>query len=368
MGRTELKNLQERLATLQTRGDEHRDMNLDGPLGLDIGTSHIVSVRHGGKSVVSAKELNAFFTVPNSRFARSILENNDLSFFERNGQYFIYGYPAEEFAKMFNAGTRRTIKEGLLCPHEDEGLTVIRACLSSLIGRPMGASKFLCYTVPGEPLSGTVSVTYHEALLRRLLSDMGYYPLPLNEGMAVVLSELEDADYTGIGISMGGGMCNVCFSYLSFPVVTFSIQVAGDYIDQAAGLSVGESPTKVKQIKENELNLLEEPKGRIHTALHIFYEEMIHRLLSSLREVLSRTNKIPSISRPVPIVLSGGTTLPPGCTELFRKALDETRLPIEISSVRRANDPLMAAAKGALIMAKTESDSGDSLCGVHRYG
>ena len=56
---------------------------------------------------------------------------------------------------------------------------------------------------------------------------------------------------------MGGGMCNICLSYLSFPVITYSIPMAGDYIDEMVGKSVGEPATKIKVIKEEELNLTE---------------------------------------------------------------------------------------------------------------
>ncbi|MFW3147052.1 MAG: DUF362 domain-containing protein, partial [Thermoplasmatota archaeon] len=49
----------------------------------------------------------------------------------------------------------------------------------------------------------------------------------------VVFSELEDENFTGLGISAGGGMCNVCLAYLSIPLVTFSITKGGDYLDDA---------------------------------------------------------------------------------------------------------------------------------------
>jgi hypothetical protein len=185
---------------------------------------------------------------------------------------------------------------------------------------------------------------------------MGYTPVAINEGLAVVMSELADEAFTGIGISMGGGMCNVCLSYISVPVVTFSIQKAGDYIDAMAGISVGESATKMKLIKEGGLDLLKEPRSRITLALHIFYEELIFNLVESLHNVLSSTDRIPKISGPIPVVLSGGTAIPGGVKEKFESALKTVRLPVEISSVRIAEDPLHATAKGALIKGMSEGE------------
>ena len=64
-----------------------------------------------------------------------------------------------------------------------------------------------------------------------MLDELGYEATSINEGLAVVYGELEDSNYTGIGISCGGGLCNVCLAYLSVPVLSFSIPKAGDYID-----------------------------------------------------------------------------------------------------------------------------------------
>ena len=66
----------------------------------------------------------------------------------------------------------------------------------------------------------------------------------------MVYGEMESSNYTGIGISCGGGLCNVCLSYLSVPVFSFSIPKAGDYIDSSAGNERGESATRIRTIKE----------------------------------------------------------------------------------------------------------------------
>ena len=52
---------------------------------------------------------------------------------------------------------------------------------------------------------------------------------------------MEDDSFTGMGISAGGGMCNVCLAYLSVPLVSFSINKGGDYIDDATASVPGET-------------------------------------------------------------------------------------------------------------------------------
>jgi hypothetical protein len=329
-----------------------------GPVGLDIGTSHIIAAENRVNRIHTVKQLNAFFTMPRSKFARIVLDQQDIMYFENDDLFYIIGYSADNFANMFNTSTRRPIKNGLLSPNEKEGLTIVQAVVETLIQKPKKFGEKICVVVPGVPIDGAGpgAVVYHESVLKMFLSQMGYSPLSINEGMAIVLSELATEDYTGIGISMGGGMCNVCLSYLSFPVITFSMQSAGDYIDEMVGAVIAEPATKIKGIKEEELDLSRDPKDNIHTALHIFYDDLVYKLLNNLQRALTSTDNIPKIAKSIPIVLSGGTALPKGLKDRFNKVLDKIDLPVEISDVRLAEDPINTTAKGALIMAMTEAD------------
>ena len=326
-----------------------------GPVGLDIGTSHIVVAQNKRNYVYSVQDLNAFFTVPNAKFAKDILSQKKIKFYENAHEYYIIGDSAQSFANMFNVNTRRPMKDGFLSPKEDVGLTVIEAMVNSLIQKPRNFGEILCFSIPGEPFGGNGSIVYHESVIKGFLETLGYAPISINEGMATVLSELSEEDYTGIGISMGGGMCNACLSYLSFPVVAFSIQTAGDYIDAMVGKTVGESASRIKAIKEEELDLSKTPTDRVSKALHIFYDEIVLKLLDSLRRVIKSTDKIPKISTTIPIVLSGGTAMPTGCKDKFETMLKAIDMPVDISEVRLAEDPLNTTAKGALIMATTEA-------------
>ncbi|MDH5299142.1 MAG: hypothetical protein OEV91_09000, partial [Desulfobulbaceae bacterium] len=151
-----------------------------------------------------------------------ILRENEIRFFEKNDQFYILGYSAQNFANMFNTNTRRTMEKGLLSAKEDEGINVLQALINTLITKARRNGEVICFSMPGEPLGGTKSVVYHESIIKMYLSGLGYKPISINEGLATVMSELANDNFTGIGISMGGGMCNVCLSYLSVPVITYS--------------------------------------------------------------------------------------------------------------------------------------------------
>jgi hypothetical protein len=326
-----------------------------GPVGLDVGTSNIAMAQNKGSNIHMTKQLNAFFTIPKSKFTKQILEKNAIKFLDYRGRYYIIGYAAENFANLFNTNTKRTMQRGLLSPREDEGITLVQAIIGTLIQKPKKFGEVLCFSIPGQPYSSMLAVSGHENIIKMYLESLGYTPVSVNEGLAVVMSELSEYNFTGIGISMGGGMCNVCLAYMSVPVITFSIQKGGDYIDEMVSHEVGEPETKVKVIKEESFNLSVLPKNRVELSIHMHYMSLINELVQSLQQVISSSDRVPKISQPIPIVISGGTSLPSGLKTMFEKVVKSVRLPIEISTVIRAEDPLNTTAKGALIMAMAET-------------
>jgi len=178
--------------------------------------------------------------------------------------------------------------------------------------------------------------------------------MAINEGLAVIFSELEDHNFTGIGVSCGGGMCNATLAFLSIPSIMVSLPKAGDFIDRSVGEAVGEHATRVKVIKEEGLDLSKSPKDKMEKALHIYYEDLVETLVDTLRRTIARAEKLPRTERALPIVLAGGTVKPKGFRELFERTLRGRSFPIEVAEVRMATDPLTATARGAHIAAMFE--------------
>src|SRR5207248_9742657 len=130
---------------------------------------------------------------------------------------------------------RRPMLRGLLNPGEPDSVKLVRDLVLTLTGRGTQKGQRVCFSVPASPLGSEESTTYHEATLQQVLNELGYEPTSINEGLATVYAEMEESNYSGIGISCGGGLCNVCVAYLSVPVLSFSIAKAGDFIDNSAG-------------------------------------------------------------------------------------------------------------------------------------
>ncbi|MCG6925028.1 MAG: hypothetical protein LJF30_06925 [Acidobacteria bacterium] len=325
------------------------------PLGLDVGTSKVVAARRDSKDVACSFQLNAFIPVPYSPVTeRTIAQQSEIHHFRDGGEIVIFGSATDRFANMFNAETRRTMADGLINPNEKLAWPVLEQILKTLVPKPTAANEVLAFSVPAAPPGREAQLTYHEATLRKFLQSMGYRAMAINEGLAVIFSELEDHNFSGIGVSCGGGMCNATLAFLSIPSIMVSLPKAGDFIDRSVGEAVGEHATRVKVIKEEGLDLTRSPRDKLEKALHIYYEDVVETLVETLRGAISQVDSLPKTDRALPIVLSGGTAKPRGFRELFERALRSRRFPVEISEIRMSADPLTSTARGAHIAAMFE--------------
>lgn len=322
--------------------------------GLDVGTSRIVLANGTFNNVKTHTQLNAFVTVPYSKFTENILRQNKITYQMNGKEILIFGNESEKFANSFNVEARRPMCNGLLNPSEVNGWQIIQSIIEILVKKTK-KSDVLCFSVPGAPRGGEANLVYHEGMLKNFLESLGYKAKSVNEGLSVVFAEMERDNFTGIGISCGGGMCNVCFAFMSVPVFSFSISKAGDYIDKSVAAVTSEVPTRIRVIKEDSLDLSRAPKDKYESAMHIYYEEMILTLVETLRTEISETRNLPRLDRSIPIVLSGGTARPKGFLEKFEKVFKQTDFPIKVSEVRLATDPLTATARGCYIAAAYES-------------
>ncbi|MEI8346143.1 MAG: hypothetical protein WCG27_01655 [Pseudomonadota bacterium] len=346
--------LMEKVVDLKESGKHISGAKTSDPIGLDIGTSRIVSIKKGPVGDLIAKDqLNAFFPIPNSVFANQMLIKNELNFkeIEEGKQLAIMGHDAAKFGNIFNGELRRPMSQGILKAEEPNGIMMIKEIINLVVERPKDFGTSLCFGVPAPQLGLESDLIFHESILKKYLVGLGYSAKSITESAAIVLAELADDNFTGIGISMGGGMCNVCFSFLSVPVIVFSIPKGGDYIDLCVSRVVNETQNRVRDIKEESLDFGRPSKNKIENAFEIYYDEMTLDLLTTLGNRLSQTEHLPKLSNPIPIVLAGGTCMPNGFRQKFDKLLKQAPLPIQISEVRVSKDPLRAMARGALINA-----------------
>lgn len=328
--------------------------NNSSAIGLDVGTSRIVAARQGDQGFQYQAQLNAFVRIPYMKMTESVLQRENAPYVVDGTQIIVHGNESDALANILHVETRHPMAKGFLNPQEPDNLSRLSYIVESLCGKP-SEKPLVYFSVPAAPPGEENNLTYHETTLKQLLDRLGYKAKSITEGLAVVYAELEGTNYTGIGISCGGGLCNVCFSYLSVPVLSFSVPKAGDFVDASSAAVVGDRATRVRAIKEDSFHFNGHFDDKMHQVIAVYYDDMIRALVGTLKEQLSNCRGLPKLTRPIPLVLSGGTALPAGFRDRFESVLNETKLPISFSDIRMAENPLHSTAKGALIAAMIDN-------------
>ena len=320
--------------------------------GLDLGTSRIVLASMTGQSVNFTPQLNAFVDIPFSKMTEQMLARENILHEVEGAHIYAYGNRSDEFAKFLDGDTRRPMQSGLLNPAEPKNLQMIELLLERLCGKASDGEK-LCLSIPSAPTDRGADLMFHERSVQGIFEKLGYQVQSVNEGLAVVYAELKDANFTGIGMSFGGGMCNICLAYLGLPVLTVATTRAGDYIDQSAASVTGETPTTVRLHKESAAEsgfiIDSAAGGSIDHALSVYYADVIETAVTALRTAMAESKKLPRFTTPIPIVCAGGTTMAGNFLTRLKTVITATELPVRISEVYLAKDPLNATAKGALV-------------------
>lgn len=332
-------------------------------IGVDCGTYHLVVCRRDEKgNFVYKKEVNAFIEMPiENRFVFNMMKSAGVPLIERPeaGVAYALGEAAVNIAYTMNqVELRRPMKSGCLNPAEKSAQQILNIMIHSLIGNTIQPGELAYFSVPANAINQETDAEYHgkilEAIFKAYKNDQGHRltPNPINEGLALVYAELASKAYTGIGISFGAGMVNVCFALYGSPIFQFSVANSGDYIDKMAAKATGESIAFINQEKMK-LDLTKESDSLIQRAIKAQYEIMVQKTVTEIKKGLESIGNKARTGKPIDIVISGGTSMPNGFDLLFADTVKKANLPIDLGQIIRPAEPLLSVARGCLLAAES---------------
>lgn len=324
-------------------------------VGLDIGTMNLVAARETSGAVDIERIRDAFLDLPAT--AKRMLKLSNVAFVEREDEILLLGDHALEMANVFGREARRPLRDGLISPDEFDSLEVLSFLLAAVVQTPRKENEICCFSVPAAPVDQERDIIYHKGVFHRILTGMGFDARPANEAMAIIFSECAAEGFSGLSFSFGSGMTNVALAINTIEGLTFSVARGGDWIDRGAAKSLGQTQARMCTIKEQGFDLLD-PKGREQEALSFYYRELIEYSLNWVAKEFAQIRDRFVLSRPIPIVVSGGTSMAGNFLEFFGQVFDakRKRFPIEISEIRAAKDPFNAVAQGLLVQALQEEE------------
>ncbi|MBF0569716.1 MAG: hypothetical protein HQL18_02950 [Candidatus Omnitrophica bacterium] len=320
-------------------------------VGLDLGTAYIVASREvEDKRVFVKNERNAFLSVRCDDSTKELLTKLKVKYVGLQDKLYVLGGMALELADIFGRETQRSMNMGILNPSEAESIPIIQLLVKNILWAPRQEGEICCFSVPAQPIDRDQDTIYHRGVFEGILRNIGFTPLVIDEGYAVVLSEMEEQDFTGIGISCGAGMVNICAAFKTVPVLSFSITRGGDWIDKSAATVLGVPTTRVSSIKEHGMSI-KDPKSREEEAIAIYYRNYIHYLIESMARVFGKSTDTPRFKDPVDIVFAGGSSMVPGFIDVVKEEIRTVKFDFTLGKVLHAKEPFTSVVRGCLFNA-----------------
>jgi hypothetical protein len=328
--------------------------------GIDIGTSFIVLSQEIAAHIEYKDFRDAFYVIkPSTPVASKMIEKGlDGKIFikDNDGSFILLGKDAIEKAIERNDNAKRPMHKGVISAKEKDAKRILAFILKEVAGLPSEPNEKLVFCVPAQPVDvedNDFDIGYHEDVIKSIFKDIGYDARSVNEAEALCYAELEDCDYTGICISAGSGMQNICLMINGEPTVMLSTVKSGDFIDRMAAVATGEKDTVVQAEKENGGFEVGQPNDNpILSAVAAYYERLIDYTTKQISEALRYHKSLPKIKEPLTIVVAGGTSLASGYVEMFKQKMIENNFPLPIKEIRHAKDALHSVSRGCLIASK----------------
>lgn len=329
-------------------------------VGLDVGTSFIVLSSEKDNKIVYKDFRDAFYIIkPTTPVATKMIEKGlagKVFIKDTDGSFILLGKDAIEKAIERNDTAKRPMYRGVVSAKEKDAKRILAFILKEVVGQASEPNEKLIFCVPAQPVDqedDDFDVGYHEDVVTTILKESGYDAKAINEAEALCYAELEQEDYTGIGISCGAGMTNVCVMLNGEPTVVFSTTKSGDWIDRMTAVATGETDSVVQAEKEGGGFTIGQPVDNpVLAAVSAYYERLIDYTTKNLAIALNKHKALPKFKNPLTIVVAGGTSQAKGYVEEFAKKLTENNFPLAVKEVRHAADPLYAVAKGCLVASK----------------
>jgi len=350
---------------------------------VDVGTMNIVSAeRKSDKKIDFNKERDIYIKLHEEDkenvvavgAARLVQLNNG------SGEVYVVGEDAIEFAYSYNEFLKRPLKDGLLNNTEQDvniKLSILAEIIEGITKKPSYDKEILVYSCPANPVNRqSRDKEYHSLELKNIFNSMGYDSYPLNEAEAIAWAELGEYEMTGITVSCGAGMINVCVVIKGAKRLEFSITDSGDWIDKMVMQASGEDQGTVIDAKESEtFSLSNEPQDRLESYIQLYYKKMIDEIVKRIVEELEKNKAFLRFRKPVPIVVTGGTSSVKGFHKTFEETIrskaklvkyepnkkdPDKKDPIyslasnrvQIREIKVTKDPLYTVARGLLIYAE----------------
>jgi hypothetical protein len=334
-------------------------------IALDLGAYAMRSLRRRGKELLAHRCRSVAVSLADNAARRNYLQSAKMPILVADGYLVVPGDAALEAAAFFDVVPRDLLPDGEIPAEDPVARQVISAVVEGLLPWSARPQEVCCFTHAGRNDLTDASSAMDRRLqfVSRLIRLRGYEPLPLHPATALVLSELESAGFTGIGLAVGASAFNVAVVHRGMQIACERVARGGSWIDRELAWITKTSPRDA--LREEVLDLegarrrkesadLDSPVGDDGRIVADLYRNLIADLLEVLSDLLESRAEIQLLPQPLPIVCGGGPAQIAGFSKMLTGALNGRKFPVALSGPRFVSDHEHTVSRGCLIRAELE--------------
>jgi hypothetical protein len=326
--------------------------------GLDLSSSSIISDRGDGDGQDLNTSVHSFVEVPSSNEFRF----KGIPLLAANGKKYAFGREAV-YVGLQTGSTLLKAADVINSPDKEILGRAVVSLSSQFLGTPIIQDEYVYFSTPTTPLDSdcvdfdpSQIATYHSAFYLRELSRLGYRPIPIPEGQAIVLSEAESEGWTAVGISFGMSFVNISVVKEKRLLRVVTQTKAGNWIDSEVALETGLTLPEVKKRRQK----FDPTKiqSSVDLALRTRYRQVMNEILNRLDSIFvsMRTQD------QYPMIWAGPMTTISSFADLAREVFNDRSLEqtfsARITGQRRGRLPSTTVVEGLLKRAIGEYHDG----------
>ncbi len=340
-------------------------------IALDIGASQLRTLRRDDNRLIARSVDTLYSVLADTPAHRRLLDQAGIPFLLCDRNLVLLSESAEESASLFRVPSRRLLPHGRV-PAADPVARQLLACLiEAVLPTAAAGGEICCLAIPsGIALESGQSHSDVE-FYSRIIRLQGYIPKIVPASQSLILAELVDSSFTGIGLIFGASGCEAILAHRGQALCHAQTSFGGDAIDEQLRernvawhppiANEAESPAEIiDEITIQKLREAAVPSERAPSAsLEHVIAELLRRagekLIAAFDTELRRTPKARTVPGPVAVICAGGLAQTPGFDRLISDVIGQCQLPVACQTPRIADVSARSVLRGLLICGEVES-------------
>ena len=328
-------------------------------IAIEFGGSNFRSLRREAGRLIAREVSTNYLVLEDSESHRRLLERHGEEFVQCEQGIIVFGAAANDLAEILSLPLQSALDDGTVRKNDPVSRQLLGALVEGLTPAA-NEQESVCTVVSSQLATDKANQNEHDGLgfLLRLVKLQGHQPHVISPGVGIVLSECGDDGFSGIAIKMGTARMDISIVHHAREIARFFLPRGSHHIDhqlavmekQFVRLKDGREVLDTRPIREwreniENLNNVSDPRS---LALRDQYLKLIHQGLHRLKQELS-SSTLSQFPSALPMIIGGSLASPAGTGTLFRSAISDADLPIQIESVRKVTDIKFSVLRGGLI-------------------